>query len=353
MNSNEHLKCTKCGHEISEGQTYCPSCGQKQTSASSANNFITELIKKFKTMDSVKIGNLVMSKKILVIISASVLALIIASIVLFSVVCSPSGYDKAVALFKDGKYSEAKTAFIELGDSEECSEMIVKCDYHLGLEAFDNEKYAESSSYFKAAGDYKDSKEKLRDCGYLLIKKLVLSSENNSIVMKTSADSDSNYIFSAACNKDEAGNFINSLSLYSIETISNFATGQSSIILTVNLDVFSIIGTRYDKNDAYRFSYGGQTYSSPASYSLENLKIDPTKFNGLTSGSTAENSNDKFIVYGTELISFDSSDGTDRTRNYQKHTVEEIKTLLFVVEDYLKSIGYAGNLSDLGFTAIS
>ncbi len=353
MDNNEHHKhCQKSANE----HTYSPANEDLEESVESVSqnqNFIKNLVNKFNSMENVKIGKFKISKKAFVIISSSFLASIIALITLFTIICSPSDYNKAVALFNNGKYSEAKTAFMALDNNDKSAEMIIKCDYHLGLEAFENEEYAKASGYFKAAADYSNSKEKLRDCGYFLIKKLVLSSSNNSIVMKTSADSDSNYIYSAACNKDEDGNLINSLSFYSIETISNFATGQSSIILTVNLDNYSIIGTRYDKNDAYRFSYGGHIYSSPASYSLENLKIDPTKFNGYTSGSTAENSKDEFIVYGTELISFDSSNGTNRTRNYQKHTVEEMRVLLLVVEDYLTSIGYAGDLSDLGFTAIS
>lgn len=85
--------------------------------------------------------------------------LMVVVLALLLVGCGNSDYDKAMALYEEGKYGEAIALFQKLGEYEDSAEMIIECQYALAVKAFDDEEYALALNYFTGLENYKDSKE--------------------------------------------------------------------------------------------------------------------------------------------------------------------------------------------------
>ncbi len=75
-------------------------------------------------------------------------------------------YDKAVALAEEGNYSEAITAFKDLGDYSDSQAKATECEYNHALKLEEDGKYAEAKLVFEALGDYADSKTRVQACAY-------------------------------------------------------------------------------------------------------------------------------------------------------------------------------------------
>lgn len=75
-------------------------------------------------------------------------------------------YDKAVALADSGKYSEAITAFNELGEYSDSQEKALECEYNHALKLEEDGKFAEAKLVFENLGNYGDSSTRALACAY-------------------------------------------------------------------------------------------------------------------------------------------------------------------------------------------
>ena len=75
-------------------------------------------------------------------------------------------YDKAVALADSGKYSEAITAFNELGEYSDSQEKALECEYNYALKLEEDGKFAEAKLIFQNLGSYGDASTRVQACAY-------------------------------------------------------------------------------------------------------------------------------------------------------------------------------------------
>ena len=75
-------------------------------------------------------------------------------------------YDKAVALADSGKYSEAITAFNELGEYSDSQEKALECEYNHALKLEEDGKFAEAKLIFENLGNYGDASTRVQACAY-------------------------------------------------------------------------------------------------------------------------------------------------------------------------------------------
>ncbi len=75
-------------------------------------------------------------------------------------------YDKAVALAEAENYSEAITAFKDLGEYSDSREKALECEYNHALKLEAEGKFAEAKLIFENLGDYSDSSTKAQACAY-------------------------------------------------------------------------------------------------------------------------------------------------------------------------------------------
>ena len=75
-------------------------------------------------------------------------------------------YDKAVALADSGKYSEAITAFNELGEYSDSQEKALECEYNHALKLEEDGKFAEAKLIFQNLGSYGDASTRVQACAY-------------------------------------------------------------------------------------------------------------------------------------------------------------------------------------------
>ena len=75
-------------------------------------------------------------------------------------------YDKAVALADSGKYSEAITAFNELGEYSNSQEKALECEYNHALKLEEDGKFAEAKLIFENLGNYGDASTRVQACAY-------------------------------------------------------------------------------------------------------------------------------------------------------------------------------------------
>ena len=80
--------------------------------------------------------------------------------------CKSADYNRAMALFDEGKYAEAAAIFEALGDYEYSEDMLLSCKYQSAKELFDAKDYEGAKSAFAALGDYKDCAEWVVKCDY-------------------------------------------------------------------------------------------------------------------------------------------------------------------------------------------
>ncbi len=99
------------------------------------------------------------NKKIAAIVTP-IVALAIAAVVIFTTVIQPMmDYNAAVSLMEEGKYEEAVSGFMALGNYKDSKEQIyiIACNY------MDEKQYKEASDTFKLIREYNDSEKKEAD----------------------------------------------------------------------------------------------------------------------------------------------------------------------------------------------
>ena len=116
------------------------------------------------------------NKKITIITSPIVCAIIAFIIVLNTVIIPNNKYNAAIALMNVGKYTEAISAFKAMGgykDSEkkitECNAAILDGKYNNAITLMETGKYTEAISAFEALEGYKDSANKITECNTAIL----------------------------------------------------------------------------------------------------------------------------------------------------------------------------------------
>ena len=94
--------------------------------------------------------------------------------------CDSQDYEKANALFSQGKYDEAKAIYVELGDYEDSAEKVKECDYAKACQLMEQEEPGQAAERFEALGAYKDSAEKLAQCQLQQIDQLIQGTWKNT-----------------------------------------------------------------------------------------------------------------------------------------------------------------------------
>ena len=72
-------------------------------------------------------------------------------------------YRAAAKLLEDGEYGEARTAFLELGEYQDCADKAVECRYLEASALLKNGKFKEAAQIFTALGGYRDSEALLAE----------------------------------------------------------------------------------------------------------------------------------------------------------------------------------------------
>ena len=128
-------------------------------------------------------------KKVAIIVTPIVSALIIFIILLNSVIIPNGNYNKAVALMNDGKYEDAISAFKVLDgykDSldkiSECQSTILDSKYNAALDLKNNKEYEQAISAFKALNGHRDSQNQIVECENAIINEAVQLLNNGNYV---------------------------------------------------------------------------------------------------------------------------------------------------------------------------
>lgn len=82
-------------------------------------------------------------------------------------------YKNAVKLYNAEKYAEAKAAFLELGDYEDSSVRVQKCDYEMATSMFLKGDYAGAQQAMEALNGFKNSTQVAQTCSYLLAQEAI------------------------------------------------------------------------------------------------------------------------------------------------------------------------------------
>lgn len=107
------------------------------------------------------------SKKGLVfVILVVVLAGILAAYKYAPTLINDYKYKNATELANNKNYSEAVTAFQELGDYADSAEKALECEYNYALSLEESEKFAEAKLIFENLGTYGDASTKAQACAY-------------------------------------------------------------------------------------------------------------------------------------------------------------------------------------------
>ena len=104
------------------------------------------------------------NKKIAIIATPIVCAIIAFVIALNTVIIPNVKYNDAVALMNAGQYSEAIAAFEAIADYKDSADMIAECSYQSALSLMDADEYRKAIAAFEALDGYKDSTAQIAAC---------------------------------------------------------------------------------------------------------------------------------------------------------------------------------------------
>lgn len=109
------------------------------------------------------------AKKVKIISAIAAAVVVIASV--FAVICvnviiPNTKYNNAMSLFESGKYDEAYSAFKELGDYSNASEMLPEVRYQKACSYLEQQKFEEAIDIFVSLKDYNSSSEKVTESKY-------------------------------------------------------------------------------------------------------------------------------------------------------------------------------------------
>lgn len=101
-------------------------------------------------------------KKVFIIITSIICALLIFGVVLKFVIIPSVKYHSAVKMMTNGEYTESIEKFKSLSDYKDCEDKVNECNYSYATDLFSKKDYSNSIKYFKQCFGYKDSNKKLK-----------------------------------------------------------------------------------------------------------------------------------------------------------------------------------------------
>lgn len=114
-------------------------------------------------------------KKIAIISSAAAVVVIVFAVLITQVFIpmlqynsAVQQYNSAVSLMDAGNYEEAITAFEELGDFRDSTELLTEAMYRNANHLFESEKYDDALSIYESLNNYADSNNKILECYFNL-----------------------------------------------------------------------------------------------------------------------------------------------------------------------------------------
>lgn len=93
-------------------------------------------------------------------------------------------YKNAVKLYNAEKYAEAKAAFLQLGNYEDSSVRVQKCDYEMATSMFLKGDYAGAQAAMEALNGFKNSTEVAQTCSYLLAQEAIRDGRNEEAMQR-------------------------------------------------------------------------------------------------------------------------------------------------------------------------
>ncbi len=128
--------------------------------------------------------------KRIAVICGSAAVLAIAAIITVPKIIKSSKYNKAVEMFENGQYEEAKNAFTELGEYKDAADKakaaysaeINEPLYQEGIALMNSGKYEEARRKFANLVDYKDSRELKLECDYQMALELESEGRNTEVL---------------------------------------------------------------------------------------------------------------------------------------------------------------------------
>ena len=109
------------------------------------------------------------NKKIAIITTPIVCAIMAFIIVLDTVIIPNGKYNDAIALMHAGKYTEAISAFEALYGYKDSANKIAECKYNAAIALMNAGKYTEAISVFSVLEGYKDSANKITECNTAIL----------------------------------------------------------------------------------------------------------------------------------------------------------------------------------------
>jgi len=287
--------------------------------------------------------------------------------------CAGMNYKKAMELFEEGSYAEARELFVELGDHEDSAEMVRACDVAIATELLANDKYAEALAKLDDLGELDIAVEYAEDLIenelYDTASAVLAELKNYGVdtkamyvacahgmlaeyVMENGEAKENDTYFIAMPNIDETTGFSIwydepkqsfSFVMLSEETLMGVHF-EDGMFLQYNMD-HSVPSTfmRVASNTASSFA--------PANGSMHSGTVDVATFTGTFTGGIAENDAEPLVIPGIETTSFESSLHYTPTRGYQIATMNMVATIFYEMEQILNENGFVGTINDMGFEA--
>lgn len=77
-----------------------------------------------------------------------------------------SSYQEAIGQYEAGQYQQAKEGFANLGDYEDAADYVKKCDYQEAVGQYEAGQYEQAKEIFTSLGDYEDAAEYVKKCSF-------------------------------------------------------------------------------------------------------------------------------------------------------------------------------------------
>lgn len=142
--------CPNCGVPLQDGTQFCSYCGSRQDAVTEEK--IPEA--KATSPKKKKTGVIIAVVLILVLVVA---AAAVAGVLLWQKHEKSAAYDDAMELLDEGKTDKALSAFQDLGDYKDASEMVQNLkDYQKALKLLDKHRYDDALKLFEGLDDFQD-----------------------------------------------------------------------------------------------------------------------------------------------------------------------------------------------------
>ena len=244
--------------------------------------------------------------------------------------CSSSDYKKAVSLYNEGEYDQAKALFVELGEYKDSALYVDKCDYGKAVSLYNEGEYDQAKALFVELGEYEDSALYADKCD---AKKDPLGYVQKDIMLYGTKDTNSMgteyYLYTLSSDLPDV-----------TVNLRYFPTEEETRIEISRVESGSVtLITSYDLgfNGAVSYIFAMQSGGNTKLTSYTHGSIDPATY-----ASGAE------IVVDNHM----ELSGRDKPNTPYRNALNDYtETALEYLDEYLRSLGVDLSLKDLGYTS--